>query len=752
MKKIKPLFSIIILSVLSFLTAESIEKIEYSNRKYYLNEEKQLLNRNNEISSLSKYDPRDELTPVKDQGDSNLCWAYSAINASEASIIKHKIGSKDTLRLNPKALAYRKYVRNADPLGNNAQYVDKNQSNWLYNAGTIGHTPSILSMWQGPIGGDKPAADVYTESLYRLESANLISSDATDEDRIIEIKKAIAEYGAVTASCYYDGGTKQYYNDKAVSNGIAHAITLIGWDDTLDKSLFRPGTVTRNGGWLVKNSYQDNPYFYLTYDSKIVATTAWSFTYQPKEAYDYNYYYDNSVDDFTLKKPKSVANVYQAKKETEEDEEYIEAINVGFFGNDVDVKVSVYTDLPGWGQTSVEKGTLKANKTEHFKYGGYQTIKLDEPVKVSLNSYFSIVCEVSNSKNDAFISLTPSDSKKPSFEKGYYGYDYIINGGYVGRVKAYTKCRKKEQTPEHVHDFNNPTYLWSDDNKKVTAKRICKTDESHVETETVSTTSVILNNPTCIEKGTERITSDAFVNPAFAVQTKDIDLGYGDHSYGPWIDKVESTSEKEGTLAHKDCLICHRHFDADNHEITDLSIPKLPKTVKVTVVNGTSSEVNPVVGTEITVVADKAEEGMRFVGWRDEKGSFVSTEEKLTFIVTEDVYLEAFYEKIKTDPIETSRPTEPDKPTETKPSEPVETSRPTEPVKPSDSIETSKPSETIKPTEPDKPTEPVIPEKPSEEEKEPLSTKQIVAISVAGAVSGSSILGIIIYLILKRRL
>ena len=31
-------------------------------------------------------------------------------------------------------------------------------------------------MWQGPVGGDKPAADVYENSLYRLESASLISS------------------------------------------------------------------------------------------------------------------------------------------------------------------------------------------------------------------------------------------------------------------------------------------------------------------------------------------------------------------------------------------------------------------------------------------------------------------------------------------------------------------------------------------------------------------------------------------------
>ena len=47
-----------------------------------------------QVASLSEFDPREQLTGVKDQGDTNLCWAYSAINASEASLIKSKIGFK----------------------------------------------------------------------------------------------------------------------------------------------------------------------------------------------------------------------------------------------------------------------------------------------------------------------------------------------------------------------------------------------------------------------------------------------------------------------------------------------------------------------------------------------------------------------------------------------------------------------------------------------------------------------------------
>lgn len=380
----------------------------------------------NEIIQLDNFDPRAELTPVQDQGSTNLCWAYSSINASEASILKNRLTNKDTLRLNPQALAYRKFYRNMDPLGNNQSY--SKTTDWLNAQGSISNTPSILSMWQGPIGGDKPAADVYTNSLYRLEEASQISSGLNNEDRINEIKQAIAKYGAVTASTSYDGGRNYYYNDKDIKNGVPHAITLIGWDDNIDKDLFAPKSATRNGGWLVKNSYLDNPYFYLTYDSKILDSTSWVFSYASKDKYDYNYYYDNNGDDAGLFKLKGFANIYQAKKGNDEYKEYLKAVNVAFIGNGVDVTIKIYTDVSSMGQVAVERGTLKATKTEHYKYQGYKTIELDNPILLNPGSYFSIVVEVTNASDDAHISLTTIDQKKASFKKVGSDYEELLTG------------------------------------------------------------------------------------------------------------------------------------------------------------------------------------------------------------------------------------------------------------------------------------------------------------------------------------
>lgn len=46
------------------------------------------------------------------------------------------------------------------------------------------------------------------------------------------------------------------------------------------------------------------------------------------------------------------------------------------------------------------------------------------------------------------------------------------------------------------------------------------------------------------------------------------------HSYGEWIIEVSATCSSNGIKAHKDCLLCGKHFDNANIEIDDLVIAK----------------------------------------------------------------------------------------------------------------------------------------------------------------------------------
>lgn len=55
------------------------------------------------------------------------------------------------------------------------------------------------------------------------------------------------------------------------------------------------------------------------------------------------------------------------------------------------------------------------------------------------------------------------------------------------------------------------------------------------------------------------------------------DPGPHTHRFGAWQAGVPSTCTAEGTVGHKDCTDCHKHFDAEGVELTDLSLPIDPE-------------------------------------------------------------------------------------------------------------------------------------------------------------------------------
>ena len=126
------------------------------------------------IAAMPKFDGRDYgiITPIKDQGLTNLCWAYSAVAASEASILRsgiNPLATAETLNLNPTAAAYRVANRRSDPLGNtDGELIAGNFTDFTGNPGKIA---TLFSLWWGPVSGTSAAADPFKNSEYRLENA-----------------------------------------------------------------------------------------------------------------------------------------------------------------------------------------------------------------------------------------------------------------------------------------------------------------------------------------------------------------------------------------------------------------------------------------------------------------------------------------------------------------------------------------------------------------------------------------------------
>lgn len=499
-----------------------------------------------EIVSLPEYDGRDYgiITPVKDQGSTNLCWAYSSIAASEASIVRSGLKPLDEVNLNPTAAAYRVNNRGNDPLGNTSgNYVSGDFTTFTGNPSKIA---TIFSGWWGPVSGANATVDPFENSEFRLENAVHIPENKNDPAlRIAEIKKAIAKYGAVTFQ-YNNRNNIYYYNPKNEKSGSSypHACAIVGWNDNIPAENFAPDGATMNGGWLIKNSYSSlpsgYPYFYISYDN--TSSSMYAFSYAEREAYDRNYYYDGDIDDFPLRNDKHVANVYRAGSEVSGKTEKITAVNVGVEGNGYALEAEIYTGLSSPFEAEnapVAGGKSVAKKTMSFDYGGYVTMRLDEPVSLSAGEWFSVVVRVV--EGNAKIRLGVKNSKTLSYA-GSYG-NYVKFENYVGRIKAFTTFY---ETETHAHSL-----------KKIEKRDATCVADGNIEYYVCESCGKLFSDG----EGVKEIDYSETVIPK-------------GHSFGEWIDEIPPDSERDGVKGHRDCLICGKHFDRENNEITDLTIKK----------------------------------------------------------------------------------------------------------------------------------------------------------------------------------
>jgi uncharacterized repeat protein (TIGR02543 family) len=115
-------------------------------------------------------------------------------------------------------------------------------------------------------------------------------------------------------------------------------------------------------------------------------------------------------------------------------------------------------------------------------------------------------------------SVSSEDTTLPTCEEeGLRSYTATV----TFRGKTYTD-NKTETIPALGHDWDAPTYEWAADNSTVTATRVCKNDASHVETETMNTTSAVTKEATCEAKGETTYTA-TFTNAVFATQTRTVE-------------------------------------------------------------------------------------------------------------------------------------------------------------------------------------------------------------------------------------
>ena len=117
------------------------------------------------------------------------------------------------------------------------------------------------------------------------------------------------------------------------------------------------------------------------------------------------------------------------------------------------------------------------------------------------------------------------------------------------------------------HDYGKVKYTWTSDNT-CKAERVCKHDSTHIESETVTATGTTITAATCKEKGKMKYTA-TFVNTAFSMQEKEVDIDFAPHTYGEWKDEIPATCIAGGMKAHYKCTVCGKYFDENKNETTE---------------------------------------------------------------------------------------------------------------------------------------------------------------------------------------
>lgn len=377
---------------------------------------------------------RNDYGSVKNQGNLNACWAYSAATVFDTNYYFTNARRKQFSNLHMDYMTARNY--------------NTNGFNRSYNSG--GNFDIALAYATNGMG-----IALESNMPYSVTASNIknVKVDSKVSDYIVlstrnQIKDYIQKYGVVSIATYM--GNYQYFsssnlynnNDLAYcctmqevkNNKISadHAITLIGWNDNYTNSSFP----NKKGAFIALNSYGSsfgkNGTYYIFYDDYFVGNTTIDNKVKTLQGviktddidYDYIYQHDpygcigiiGYNDSYGNSIPSYAANVFTRKNQNVV--EKLKEISV-FVPESGSIKI--YINANG-NDTNTNSATKTI--TTFIPQPGYHTIEFSSPIELK-NSKFTVGVKYPGKLGVEF----PTESGWCSTVTSNKGESYISSNG-----------------------------------------------------------------------------------------------------------------------------------------------------------------------------------------------------------------------------------------------------------------------------------------------------------------------------------
>ncbi len=396
----------------------------------------------------AKLDPRTEdwyknNIKVRDQADSELCWAFSANTAAQTSYAKElyeKSGTAETVPLlSSVQLGYFFFNRVNDPLGRtegDANVLSDTEKNWFDGGGFCAYTHQHLATWSGVSNESiapfttttKGGVVVYDgpktldPSLAYQDELILENSEFYSSTNAEKLKSILQKYGAAVVSLrfghsassmkekdiplkdYLNDG-KSFYNPDGNHKDNNHELAVIGWDDSYSRDNFSSskhddyGKVIKtdvkpekDGAWIVMNSWGnewgDEGYFYVSYESMdMLGDGILGMDMQPVDPTMHNYQYDgNAGPYFIITDPKErLANVFTADSQV-----MLKSVGITTYNDgETRYKIDIFTDLTN--KNDPDSGIHAASQEVTTTTPGNKTMMLNTPVAIDQGESWAVV-------------------------------------------------------------------------------------------------------------------------------------------------------------------------------------------------------------------------------------------------------------------------------------------------------------------------------------------------------------------------